>query len=189
MTSRAALFRTLRAIHLYVGVLIAPALLFFAFTGALQTFGMHENSREGAYKAPRWAVVLGQIHKKQTAIVPARRPFPDHPSTLDTTPRRHGGVGTDVQSPSAARMNGPADTLEPRTPRMPDTTPDSTPPSAPAPRRHALPLKIFFLIVSVALAVSTVTGVYMTFLYKRKASLIIGLLLLGTLLPIVLVFV
>ena len=35
-----ALLRVLRKMHLYLGVFTAPALLFFAFTGALQTFSL-----------------------------------------------------------------------------------------------------------------------------------------------------
>ena len=74
--SSANLLRSLRVLHLYVGVFIAPALLFFAFTGALQTFSLHETTRGSSYQPPRWAVVLGQIHKKQTSIVPERKPSP-----------------------------------------------------------------------------------------------------------------
>ncbi len=172
MSSTAALFRNLRAIHLYVGVLIAPALIFFAFTGALQTFGLHENSREGSYKAPRWAVVLGQIHKKQTAILPARRPAP-------------GGFPGDVKR-AAKNGSGDAD----RAAQGASGRAPASPPPVPATSlRHPLPLKIFFLLVSLGLTTSTVTGIYMTFLYKRKAGLILGLLLAGIVIPLVLLFV
>ena len=173
MCTKADLLRTLRAIHLYIGVLIAPALLFFAFTGALQTFGLHENSRDGGYKAPRWAVMLGQIHKKQTAIVPVRRPSPEHGPSADGPRQARMTAGGDAQRPAPAAGDAFG----------------SRPPMAPVSTRHPLPLRIFFLIVSLSLAVSSITGVYMTFLYKRKVSLIAGLLLLGTVLPVVLLFV
>src|ERR1700757_615591 len=76
MSSAHKLLKSLRLIHLYIGVFIAPALLFFAFTGALQTFSLHETTRGSSYKPPAWAVMLGQIHKKQTPIVPIRKPAP-----------------------------------------------------------------------------------------------------------------
>lgn len=77
MSSR-NLLRYTRLTHLYLGVFIAPALLFFAFTGALQTFSLHETTRGSSYKPPHWAVVLGQLHKKQTTVVPVRKlPQPD----------------------------------------------------------------------------------------------------------------
>ena len=37
MSASHKLLKYLRLLHLYTGVFIAPALLFFAFTGALQT--------------------------------------------------------------------------------------------------------------------------------------------------------
>src|SRR5260370_42503171 len=76
-----SLLRSVRLIHLYLGVFIAPALLFFAFTGALQTFSLHETTRGSSYKPPAWAVTLGQLHKKQTTVVPVRRlPPPERPA-------------------------------------------------------------------------------------------------------------
>ena len=64
MSSLHTLLKYVRLVHLYLGVFIAPALLFFAFTGALQTFSLHETTRGSNYKPPAWAIVLGQIHKK-----------------------------------------------------------------------------------------------------------------------------
>ena len=84
MRSSSSSIGTLRLLHLYLGVFFAPALLFFAFTGALQTFGLHESSRDSTYTPPHWAVVLGQIHKKQVATVPERRlPPPGRPAAGD----------------------------------------------------------------------------------------------------------
>src|SRR5580704_6729109 len=74
MSTSHKILKYLRLTHLYFGVLITPALIFFAFTGALQTFSLHETTRGSSYKPPAWAVMLAQIHKKQTPIVPARKP-------------------------------------------------------------------------------------------------------------------
>src|SRR5580704_13156142 len=76
MTLSRAFLKYTRVTHLYLGVFICPALLFFAFTGALQTFSLHETTRGSNYKPPAWAVMLGQIHKKQTPIVPIKKPAP-----------------------------------------------------------------------------------------------------------------
>src|ERR1700745_3679843 len=81
MSSAHKLLKYLRLIHLYFGVFIAPAILFFAFTGALQTFSLHETTRGSSYKPPAWAVILAHIHKKQTPVVPARKqPAPEKAS-------------------------------------------------------------------------------------------------------------
>ena len=83
-----------RKIHLYIGVFIAPALLFFALTGALQTAGLHESAPGSSYKPPAWIVTLAQLHKKQTTTVPVRKPRPagDAPKAPDVPaapPKNH----------------------------------------------------------------------------------------------------
>jgi len=77
MTSKNDTLKLLRNLHLYTGTFIAPALLFFAFTGALQTFSLHETTPGSTYKPPTWIATLAQIHKKQTSIIPAKKPRPD----------------------------------------------------------------------------------------------------------------
>jgi hypothetical protein len=76
MSTAHATLKFFRKIHLYIGVFIAPALLFFAFTGALQTTGLHEAAAGSSYKPPAWIVTLAQLHKKQTTTVPVRKPRP-----------------------------------------------------------------------------------------------------------------
>ncbi len=77
MPAKAHLTKLLRSVHLYVGAFTTPAILFFAFTGAIQTFGLHETNRDHPdYKPARWVAVLGQLHKKQTAVLPVRRGGP-----------------------------------------------------------------------------------------------------------------
>lgn len=75
------LLRFVRLTHLYFGVFIAPALLFFALSGALQTFSFHESERGSSYQPPAWIVTLAQIHKNQTSVVPPRRPDPPPPAS------------------------------------------------------------------------------------------------------------
>lgn len=55
--------RTLRQLHLYLGVVFAPLLIFFAVTGAWQLFDLHQRPKDGSYIPPRALVVLSSIHK------------------------------------------------------------------------------------------------------------------------------
>ena len=82
----ANLLRTARLTHLYLGVFIAPALLFFALSGALQTFSLHETERGSTYQPPAWIVTLAQIHKNQTAVTRPHRPEPPPTASPKPTP-------------------------------------------------------------------------------------------------------
>ena len=146
------MLRFLRVTHLYIGVFIAPALLFFAFTGALQTAGLHEPRPGTTYKPPHWAEVLGQLHKKQTIEVRARKPQQYGPKT----------------APAPAPK--------------PALAPDA---SAPVQKNH-YPMKFFFLMVSLGLFISTLSGIFMAYKYQRNNVLVTVLLVLGVLVPLVL---
>ena len=65
----------LRRWHNYLGAFIAPSILFFAFTGALQLFSLHE-AHDGYQPAP---VIekLGQLHKDQVFALKHRGPAPE----------------------------------------------------------------------------------------------------------------
>jgi hypothetical protein len=150
----------MRLLHLYLGVFTAPALLFFAITGALQTFNLHETTQGSSYRPPAWIASLAQLHKKQTTEVPVRRPKPE--------PALPGGPV------SGARHNA-------------EVSSQGNAPNAPAskPKSH-LPMKIFFLLVSIGLFLSTLTGIYMTYCYSRSKLVITGLLVAGVTLPLLL---
>lgn len=74
------ILRRLRQFHLWLGMLFAPAILFFAFTGALQTFDFHET--EDGIAPPKWIAAIATIHKKQDFPKP-RKPKP--PETVGAT--------------------------------------------------------------------------------------------------------
>jgi hypothetical protein len=57
--------RSLRQLHHYVGVFLAPAILFFAFSGAVQTFRLGEASGWGG-PPPGALVWMTSIHKDQS---------------------------------------------------------------------------------------------------------------------------
>ena len=165
MSTSHKLLRYLRLIHLYTGVFIAPALLFFAFTGALQTFSLHETTRGSSYKPPPWAVMLAQIHKKQTTVVPVRKP----PSL-------------DKQADKAVpEKTQPSSSTQPAVIEAPKSTGEAAPKS-----HNALPLKCFFLLVSIGLFVSTLSGLYMSYKYIRNRRLITVMLVGGIIVPVLL---
>lgn len=153
MSKSHTFLKYIRLIHLYLGVFIAPALVFFAFTGALQTFSLHETTRGSSYKPPAWIVTLGQLHKKQTTVIPVRRVPPPEKADAPADKPQHG---------SAA----------------------STQPAPVTPKPPSLPLKIFFLLVSVGLFTSTITGLYMSYKYIRNRHLVTAVLIAGTIIPI-----
>jgi hypothetical protein len=65
----------IRRFHGYAGVFIAPSVLFFAVSGAMQLFNLHE-VRDG-YTPPAVIAVLAQVHKDQRLAAPVQRPDPD----------------------------------------------------------------------------------------------------------------
>jgi hypothetical protein len=164
MTTPFNLLKFLRQLHLYVGIFIAPAILFFALTGALQTFNLHESGhgREN-YQPPTWIVKLSRLHKDQTVAVPQRKGPP-----AGDKPAKAPKAATEDAAPAAktAPSNGPK-------------------PPAPAQKSH-LPMKIFFLLVTLGLFSSTLTGIYMAYKYNRSKVLVTGLLLAGILVPLAL---
>ncbi len=57
--------RRLRLIHLYLGCLFAPALIFFAVSGSWQIYRLQDSAKDGSYTAPKPLHVLSAIHTKQ----------------------------------------------------------------------------------------------------------------------------
>jgi ABC-type nitrate/sulfonate/bicarbonate transport system permease component len=53
----------LRRVHLYLGCLFAPVLVFFAVTGGWQLYRANDKSKDGSYVPPRPITVLSAIHK------------------------------------------------------------------------------------------------------------------------------
>jgi hypothetical protein len=155
MSSSHQVLKVVRQIHLYIGIFISPALLFFAITGALQTFSLHETTRGSDYKPPTWIVTLAQLHKKQTTTVPVRKQRPP-----DAAPK-----------PDAPR---------------PDKQANAAPPSPESPQKSHLPMKSFFLLVSIGLFTSTLTGLYMSYKFVRNKIVVTALLIAGIIIPLLL---
>jgi hypothetical protein len=162
MSSSHRLLKSVRLIHLYLGVFIAPMLLFFAFTGFVQTFSLHETLKGREYTPPAILVKLGQFHKKQTLVVqPKRVPPADAPKSGGGHGGGHGDAGPDMAKGSAA-------------------------PAAPVKKQNLWPMKIFFGLVAIGLLTSTLTGIYMSYKYVRSRVVVTGLLVAGVVVPVVL---
>jgi hypothetical protein len=178
MTLSHRLLKNIRLLHLYLGVFIAPSLIFFAFTGALQTFSLHEATRGSSYKPPAWVVTLAQIHKKQTPALPARKlPPPDKAPADKATP--------DKATPDKATPDEAAPDEAATAPQHLKSSPQAA--ASPTPKPHnPLPLKIFFLLVALGLFLSTLTGLTMSYRFIRNRILITAVLLAGIFIPVLL---
>jgi hypothetical protein len=134
----------IRQCHVYISVFVAPTLLFFALTGALQTFRIPDLKQ-----APVVLQKLARLHKDDVfAVKPAR-------------PKRQEGAKPGGQAK-------PPQTAEP----------------APAPSTERL--KWFFAIASVAVAVTTLLGLWMALAYHKRKALMWVVLIAGAAAPVLL---
>ena len=150
--------KAIRLAHHYIGVFFAPTILFFAITGSLQMFGLHETSRRSSYVPPAILVHLSQLHKKGTLYLPPRKAAPPVSTKAD---------GPKLDSPKSDAPKAPS--------------PAPAPPS-PSP----LPMKIFFGITALALVISTCTGLFMSWKYAQRKAVVGGVFLAGTVCPLLL---
>lgn len=95
----------LRQIHRYLSVFFAPAILFFSFTGALQTFRLHESAQRGAPPPVAWIAAMASVHKDQH--LPRARPRPADPAQATTATN----VARPVRAPSAEAPDQERSTL------------------------------------------------------------------------------
>ena len=69
--------RLLRKLHLYLGCLFAPTLIFFAVSGSWQLFNWHQTTKDKSYVAPPALAALSYVHKEaHVSGTPARQPTP-----------------------------------------------------------------------------------------------------------------
>jgi len=157
MTSATSL-KAMRLTHHYIGVFFSPTILFFAITGSLQMFGLHETSRGSSYVPPAVLVHLSQLHKKGTLYLPPRKAVPLGPARADGS--------------------------KPEAPKSDASISQTPPPASPVP--NPLPMKIFFAATALALVLSTCTGLFMSWKYTRRKAVVSGVLLAGIVCPLLL---
>ena len=160
MPTTAQTLRIVRKVHLYSGLFIAPVVIFLSLTGAMQTLNLHEATPDGAYQPAHWMLIAAQVHKNQTAVIPVRKAPASKPGLAVSAP---------VTVASAAPKPAPSGGM-----------------SAVMRYTHHLPMKIFFLAVSFALVLSTLTGIYMGYRYERKAWVVSAWLIAGVVIPVIL---
>jgi hypothetical protein len=86
--------QALRRYHLYVGMIFAPAIIFFSFSGAIQTIGWQDDPAP-----PAWIKTIASIHKKQT-MPKARKPRPQAAAPAPA-PASEGGAAARREEPAA----------------------------------------------------------------------------------------
>jgi hypothetical protein len=170
MPTPGQVLKAFRVTHLYLGVFITPAILFFALTGALQTFSFHESPKGSDYQPAKWITTLSQLHKKQTIALPTRRPKP--PAEIQSSAEPRVDSAPAKVRPVAATQ-APAFSQPPNPPKRPNT----------------LPMKIYFLVVAIGLFLSTATGLYMSYRFNRNRVALSAAFVAGLVIPIVLLFV
>jgi uncharacterized iron-regulated membrane protein len=156
---------TLRRWHTYMGLLTAPSVLFFALTGAVQIFSLHE--AHGDYHPLPIVEKLSAVHKEQ----------------VFEQPHEHGPPSGAPDAPSAdASPAGASAADQPHD--KPDKPDDDDDHAAPA----TFVLKCFFFVVSLALTISTSFGIWIGISQTRQPRLSWTLLSSGCLIPLILLF-
>jgi hypothetical protein len=158
----------LRQLHRYLGVFFTPAILFFAFSGALQTFGLHESEQRGAPPPVAWIAALASVHKDQhlpEASTQARAPVP-----------------TDAHADEAAQGDAQARASAPGAGQ-------ATAPVGHEATKSPLPLKLFVLALAIGLCATSLVGMTISFSNPRTRRQTALMLVLGTLVPLLLLFV
>lgn len=95
--------KKLRQIHLYLGVLFAPSILFFAFTGAYQTFRWNETGALGALTPI--ASQMASIHKN-AALESGEKRRKKRPESA-ARPEAQERAESRENAPAAARRPSP----------------------------------------------------------------------------------
>lgn len=151
--SPALMQRRIRDFHLYLSMLFAPSLLFFAATGALQLFNLHEVRSDRAFQPPALLQELGMVHKDQVFALPRRRESapPGRQVTSTETPQTSPATIGAAPLQSGGRRGG----------------------------WIVLALKGFFLLASLGLFTSTCLGIWIGTRPGRNRRLGIGLLIAG----------
>lgn len=155
----------LRKFHRYLGVFFTPAILFFAFSGALQTFGLHESAYRSEPPPVAWIATIASVHKDQHLPQEGKAPTIEPAASAPN-------AGLPVKPPEAA----------------PAAAQSKVTAAEQKKNKSTLPLKLFVLTLAIGLCVSALVGVTIAFTNARNRKLAAIMLVLGTLLPAVLLF-
>jgi hypothetical protein len=155
--------------HSYLAVLIAPSVLFFALTGALQLFSLHE--AHAGYQPAAVIEKLGRVHKDQVFALSEHHDDDHH----NAGPANAAAAGAPSAPDQAKAPAGPEG--------QPADGDDGGPPVS------TLLLKWYFLVVALGLVTTTGLGLWIAFTRTRGLKLVWGLLATGIVLPLLLLVV
>lgn len=148
----------LRQFHRHIGLFFTPAILFFCLSGALQVLGLHED-KSGRTQPQPWIAAIAEIHKDQRLPRAAHEgPPPEVLKALAT-----------ANKSAAGRPEGPSREHKP---------------SGPSP----IPLKAFVLLLAAGLTLSSLLGATIALTNRNSRRPAIIALALGTVLPVVLLY-
>jgi uncharacterized iron-regulated membrane protein len=134
----------LRKVHLYIGIFATPALLFLAITGPMQTFSLHETTRAATIRLRRGLQLWRNCTRGRRRSCRRERRGRLTPAGSNGAEHKADGLAGSAGQAAPAKAAGYLRS-EPATPVAPETS-------------H-LPMKIFFLLASVSLLISTLTGI------------------------------
>ncbi|RFP19292.1 MULTISPECIES: hypothetical protein [unclassified Duganella] len=78
---------SIRQLHRYLGVFFTPAIVFFAFSGALQTFDLHKGAHRGDPPTYPWIAAMASLHQDQELYqAPAPKPQASKPANPKPEP-------------------------------------------------------------------------------------------------------
>lgn len=165
--------RTLRQFHFYLGMFFAPAIIFFALSGALQTFRLQEEKGYGG-TPPSWIVWIASVHKDQK--VPRGTPLKAGGAVSEGDDHHHDDGDDDHD---AHHVEGGHDAAAPAA--KPETS------KAPAkPPAATFPLKVFVGIMSIGLMLSATLGIVIALTNRAMRRMSVFMLAAGSLLPLAL---
>jgi hypothetical protein len=177
--------KQIRQLHLYLGTFFAPSIIFFAITGAFQTYNFHEEY-QGRPATPLFEK-LAEIHKDQRVPAPTKPPSPKPEvaklAVVEPPSGSQAVAATQGQAEKTAVGQASDKPVVQQTPQKPS----GGPPRAPRRKRSEL-LKLFVGLMAISLVSTSLLGIYMSFKYNRDKRVVWGLLILGTVLPIVLLY-
>ena len=91
---------SIRLWHSYIGILIAPSVIFFALTGALQIFSLHES--HGSYIPPALIEKLSSMHKDQ--VFEQKRKHEHEPEAESKNDRQPAASAEHEEGPTLGTM-------------------------------------------------------------------------------------
>ena len=166
----------IRQWHTMTGVCIAPSIMFFALTGIVQLFSLHE--AHAGYQPPALIEGMGSVHKDQIFKVKPPRPAPGAAAAAD----HHDDADADHDHDHADADHADADHAV------------AAPADHAAAKPKGAPIKVYilkwvFTFVALGLLTSTGLGLWMALSYGRNKRLLWALLAAGVVVPLLLVVI